>query len=251
MSRLKEKYYSEIRPKLQKDLGYASIEQVPKLTKIALNMGVGEAKQDKKMMDAALEQLSLIAGQRPSIRRAKTSVAGFKLREGMPVGVAVTLRRERMYELFDRITTIAIPRIRDFRGLNPRSFDGRGNFSFGIKEQLVFPEIDYDSIDQVRGLDVTIATSAATDDEARLLLDAFGFPFRKIEEQKSQPEEANQSKQQAEPEEEDVSTEASSEPENDEDLSKEPQDGEVEAKEPVSDKAEEDIEQKEEQGKEQ
>ncbi len=249
---MKEKYYSEIRPKLQKELGYRSIEQVPRLTKIALNMGVGDAKQNTSMLDAAVEQLSQIAGQHPSIRRAKTSVAGFKVRDGMPVGVAVTLRRERMYELFDRITTIAIPRVRDFRGLNPRSFDGRGNFSFGIKEQLVFPEIDYDSIDQVRGLDVTIATSAATDDEARLLLEAFGFPFRQIEEQQSPPEEGDQSRPQAEPEEEEeeVSAEASDEPENVEDSSKDAKDGGAEVEEPVSDKAEENIEQKEEQGKE-
>lgn len=187
MARLKEKYRSEIRPKLMQEKGYKSIEQVPKLSKIVLNMGVGEAKQNTAMLDAATEQLALIAGQQPSVRLAKKSVAAFKVREGMPVGVAVTVRRERMYELFDRLTTIVIPRIRDFRGLNPRSFDGRGNYSFGIKEQLVFPEIDYDSIDQVRGLDITIATTADTDEDGRALLDALGFPFRRIESQQSRP----------------------------------------------------------------
>lgn len=179
VARLKEKYQGEIRPQLKQELGYKNIEQVPKLEKIVLNMGVGDAKQDTSMLESSIDQLAKIAGQRPSVRRAKKSVAGFKVRDGMPVGVAVTVRRERMYELLDRIIAIAIPRIRDFRGLNPRSFDGRGNYSFGIEEQIVFPEVDYDSIDQIRGLDVTITTSAKTDSEAQALLVALGVPLRK------------------------------------------------------------------------
>ena len=151
--------------------------QAPKLQKVTLNMGVGEAKQDSKMLEAAQEQLATIAGQKPNIRRARKSVAAFKLREGMPVGLSVTLRDERAYEFLDRLTAIALPRLRDFRGLNPRSFDGRGNYSMGIREQVIFPEIDYDSIDQVRGLDITITTSAPTDAEAFALLDALGMPF--------------------------------------------------------------------------
>ena len=175
--RLKERYEKEIKDQLFQRFGYSSVMQVPKITKITLNMGVGEAKQDAKMLEAATEQLATIAGQQPSVRRARKSIANFKLREEMPVGVAVTLRSARMYEFLDRLTAVAIPRIRDFRGLNPRSFDGRGNYSMGIKEQMIFPEIDYDSIDQVRGLDVTITTSAETDEEAFALLDAFGMPF--------------------------------------------------------------------------
>ena len=151
--------------------------QAPKLEKITLNMGVGDAKQDSKVLEAATEQLATIAGQRPNVRRARKSIAAFKLREGMPVGVAVTLRGERSYEFLDRLMSVAIPRIRDFRGLNPRSFDGRGNYSMGVREQIIFPEIDYDSIDQVRGLDITITTSAATDAEAFALLEALGMPF--------------------------------------------------------------------------
>ena len=151
--------------------------QAPKLVKITLNMGVGEAKQDAKMLEAAKEQLAAIAGQQPNVRRARKSVAAFKLREGMPVGLTVTLRDERAYEFLDRLTSVAIPRIRDFRGLNPRSFDGRGNYSMGVREQIIFPEIDYDAIDQVRGLDVTITTTAQTDAEAFALLDALGMPF--------------------------------------------------------------------------
>jgi large subunit ribosomal protein L5 len=153
--------------------------QIPRLQKIVLNMGVGEARQNAKMLEAAQEQLALIAGQQPSVRRARKSIASFKVREGMPVGLSVTLRRARMWEFFDRLTSIAVPRIRDFRGLNPRSFDGRGNYSMGVKEQLIFPEIDYDSIDEVRGLDVTIATSAQTDLEAFELLLGLGMPFSK------------------------------------------------------------------------
>ena len=157
--------------------GYTTPMQAPRMEKITLNMGVGEAKQDSKMLDAAREQLATIAGQQPNIRRARKSVANFKLREGMPVGLTVTLRDERAYEFLDRLTAIAIPRIRDFRGLNPRSFDGRGNYSMGVREQIIFPEIDYDSIDQIRGLDVTITTTAKTDAEAFALLDALGMPF--------------------------------------------------------------------------
>src|ERR671914_1646833 len=151
--------------------------QVPQIEKVVLNMGVGEAKQDSKMLEAATEQLAQIAGQKPNVRRARKSIAQFKLREGMPVGVSVTLRGERAYEFLDRLLSVAIPRIRDFRGLNARSFDGRGNYTIGLREQIIFPEIDYDAIDQVRGLDVTIVTSAQTDREAFALLDAFGMPF--------------------------------------------------------------------------
>ena len=177
MARLKTRYLDEIRPKLMERFGYSSIMQAPKLTKITLNMGVGEAKQDTKMFDAAEGQLATIAGQKPVTRRARKSVAAFKLREGMPVGLVVTLRDERAYEFLDRLTSVAIPRIRDFRGLNPRSFDGRGNYSMGVKEQIIFPEIDYDAVDQVRGLDVTMTTTASTDAEAFALLEALGMPF--------------------------------------------------------------------------
>jgi len=153
------------------------VMQAPKVDKVVLNMGVGEAKQDSKMLDNALEQLATIAGQKPNIRRARKSIAQFKVREGMPVGVSVTLRGERAYEFLDRLMSVAVPRIRDFRGLNPRSFDGRGNYSIGVREQLIFPEINYDDIQQVRGLDVTITTTAETDDHARALLQAIGLPF--------------------------------------------------------------------------
>ena len=175
--RLKERYEAEIRPVLQQRFGYSSMMEVPRIQKITLNMGVGEAKQDSNMLDAAKEQLATIAGQAPSVRRARKSIAAFKLREGMPVGVSVTLRRARMYEFLDRLQSVAIPRIRDFRGLNPRSFDGRGNYSMGVREQIIFPEIDYDAIDQVRGLDITITTSAKTDEEAYALLRELGMPF--------------------------------------------------------------------------
>jgi large subunit ribosomal protein L5 len=177
--RFKERYDTEIRAKLVERFGYGTPMQAPRLTKIALNMGVGDAKQDTNMLEAASEQLGIIAGQKPNVRRARKSIANFKLREEMPVGVAVTLRDARMYEFLDRLLSIAIPRIRDFRGLNPRSFDGRGNYTMGIREQIIFPEIDYDAIDQVRGLDVTIATTAQTDEEAFVLLEAFGMPFRR------------------------------------------------------------------------
>lgn len=176
-ARLKTRYLDEIRPSLIDRFGYSSPMQAPKLEKITLNMGVGMAKQDSKALKAARDQLATIAGQQPSMRRARKSIAAFKLREGMPVGVAVTLRAERGYEFLDRLVSIAIPRIRDFRGLNPRSFDGRGNYSLGVKEQIIFPEIDYDAIDQIRGLDITITTSAKTDAEAFALLMAFGMPF--------------------------------------------------------------------------
>jgi large subunit ribosomal protein L5 len=176
-ARLKARYENEIRPSLLERFGYSSPMQAPVIEKITLNMGVGDGKQDSKVIDAATEQLATIAGQRPSVRRARKSIANFKLREGMPVGVSVTLRGERSYEFLDRLMSVAIPRIRDFRGLSPRSFDGRGNYSMGVREQIIFPEIDYDAVDQVRGLDITITTSARSDTEAFALLEAFGFPF--------------------------------------------------------------------------
>jgi large subunit ribosomal protein L5 len=176
-ARLKDRYNQEIRPALQGKFGYSSIMQAPKIVKVTLNMGVGEAKQDAKMLEAAKAQLATIAGQQPSVRRARKSVAAFKLREGMPVGLSVTLRDDRAFEFLDRLFSVAIPRIRDFRGLNPRSFDGRGNYSMGVREQVIFPEIDYDTIDQVRGLDITITTTAETDPEAFALLAALGMPF--------------------------------------------------------------------------
>ena len=176
--RLKTLYVNEIRPALIKQFKYSSSMEAPRLTKITLNMGVGEAKQDSKMMEAAQEQLATIAGQQPNIRRARKSIAAFKLREQMPVGVSVTLRDARMYEFLDRLTAIALPRVRDFRGLSPRSFDGRGNYSMGVREQIIFPEIDYDAIDQVRGLDITFTTTAKSDEEAFALLLAFGMPFQ-------------------------------------------------------------------------
>jgi len=175
--RLRERYLQEILPQLIEKFGYSTPMEAPRLLKITLNMGVGDAKQDSKVLEAATEQLALIAGQHPNVRLARKSIASFKLREGMPVGVAVTLRRARMWEFLDRLTSIAVPRIRDFRGLNPRSFDGRGNYSMGVREQLIFPEIDYDTVDTVRGLDITITTSAKTDEEAFELLLALGMPF--------------------------------------------------------------------------
>ena len=175
--RLKDLYEEEIRERLKDDLGLDSIMQAPRITKITLNMGVGEAKTDSKAMDAAIEELSTIAGQRAQVRKATKSIAQFKLREGMAVGARVTLRGPRMYEFLDRFVSIALPRIRDFRGLNPGSFDGRGNFSMGVREQLIFPEINYDDIQDVRGLDVTITTSAQSDEHALALLLALGLPF--------------------------------------------------------------------------
>ena len=177
--RFKTQYEQEIKPALIKRFGYSSAMQAPRLLKITLNMGVGDAKQDSNMLEAAQTQLGIIAGQKPNIRRARKSIANFKLREQMPVGVAVTLRDARMYEFLDRLLSVAIPRIRDFRGLNARSFDGRGNYTIGLREQIIFPEIDYDAIHQVRGLDVTLTTSAQTDEEAFALLEAFGMPFQR------------------------------------------------------------------------
>jgi large subunit ribosomal protein L5 len=176
--RLKARYEQEVRPRLFEQHGYKSVMQVPRVLKVTLNMGVGEAKQDAKVLDHAVAQLALIAGQQPVITRARRSIAGFKIREGMPIGTKVTLRHDRMYEFLDRLLTIAMPRIRDFRGVDPNAFDGRGNYSIGLREQIIFPEIDYDTIDKVRGLDVAITTSAPTDDEARDLLRELGMPFR-------------------------------------------------------------------------
>jgi large subunit ribosomal protein L5 len=175
--RLKHRYEDEIRPRLKEELGLSSMMQVPRVTKITLNMGVGEAKTDAKALDAAVDELTLIAGQRAQIRRAKKSIASFKLREGMPVGAKVTLRGARMYEFLDRLASIALPRIRDFRGLDPGAFDGRGNYSIGIREQIIFPEIDYDQVPAIRGLDVAITTSAETDEQGYALLVALGLPF--------------------------------------------------------------------------
>ena len=175
--RLKERYDEQLRAQLKDELGLSSVMRVPRLTKITLNMGVGDAKVEAKALDSAIEELTTIAGQRAQVRTARKSIAGFKLREGMPIGARVTLRGDRMWEFLDRLVSIAIPRIRDFRGLAPESFDGRGNYSIGIREQIIFPEINYDDIQQVRGLDVTITTSAETDDHARALLQALGLPF--------------------------------------------------------------------------
>ena len=175
--RLKTKYDAEIAAAMTAKFGYKNVMEVPKIEKITLNMGVGEASQDKKKVQTAASEMELIAGQKPVITEAKKSIAQFKLREGMPIGCKVTLRRERMYEFLDRLITIAMPRIRDFRGLNPKSFDGRGNYAMGLKEQIIFPEISYDQIDKVRGLDIIVTTTAKTDDEARELLRLFGFPF--------------------------------------------------------------------------
>lgn len=175
--RLKSVYDESIVKAMVEKFGYENVMRIPRIEKITLNMGVGEATQDKKKVTSAAEEMELIAGQKPVITKAKKSIAQFKLREGMPIGAKVTLRRERMYEFLDRLITIAMPRIRDFRGLNPKSFDGRGNYAFGIKEQIIFPEINYDRIDKVRGMDIIITTSAETDDEARELLRLFGFPF--------------------------------------------------------------------------
>ncbi|WP_226017774.1 50S ribosomal protein L5 [Novosphingobium sp. FKTRR1] len=182
--RLKAKYEADIAKAMQEKFGYKNALEIPRIEKITLNMGVGEASQDKKKVTTAAAEMELIAGQKPVITKAKKSIAQFKLREGMPIGCKVTLRRERMYEFLDRLITIAMPRIRDFRGLNPKSFDGRGNYAVGLKEQIIFPEISYDQIDKVRGLDIIVTTSAKTDDEARELLRLFGFPFPQDAEQK-------------------------------------------------------------------
>ena len=176
-ARLQTRYRDEILPALTERFGYSTPMRAPRVLKVTVNMGVGDAKQDSNMLEAATGQLATITGQRPSVRRARKSIAQFKVREGMPVGVAVTLRGARSYEFLDRLMSVAIPRIRDFRGLNPRSFDGRGNYSMGVREQIIFPEVDYDEVDQVRGLDITITTTAQSDDEAFALLEAFGMPF--------------------------------------------------------------------------
>jgi large subunit ribosomal protein L5 len=178
-ARLHKHYREVVLPKLRQDLGLKNDMQVPRLTKITVNMGVGEAVADKKVMDAATADLARITGQKPAVRKSKKSVATFKIREGLPVGCMVTLRGARMYEFLDRLINVAMPRIRDFRGVNPRSFDGRGNYSFGVKEQIIFPEIAYDQIDQLRGMDITITTNAHDDKSGRALLEAFNFPFRK------------------------------------------------------------------------
>ena len=177
IARLKTQYQDEIRPALIERFGYTTAMQAPRIEKIVLNMGVGDAKQDSKVLEAAGDQLAQITGQRPNVRRARKSIAAFKLREGMPIGARVTLRGDRMYEFLDRLVSIALPRIRDFRGLDPGSFDGRGNYSLGIREQIIFPEIDYDQIAAVRGLDIAITTTAADDDSARALLTGLGLPF--------------------------------------------------------------------------
>ncbi len=176
--RLKQRYDAEVRERLKAELGYGSIMQVPRIEKITVNMGVGEAKTNSKALDSAVEELTIIAGQRAQIRRARKSIAGFKIREGMPIGAKVTLRGARMYDFLDRLVSIALPRIRDFRGLSPQSFDGRGNFSLGVREQIIFPEINYDDVDAVRGLDVAITTTAKTDEEGLALLRELGLPFR-------------------------------------------------------------------------
>ncbi len=178
MSRLREHYEQVVKPNLMKEFGYTNPLQAPRLEKIVVNMGVGEAVQDQKRVDAAVQELSLITGQKPVVTRAKKSIATFKLRQGMPIGAKVTLRKARMYEFLDRLITVALPRVRDFRGVPANSFDGRGNYSLGLKEQIVFPEIDYDRVDQVRGMDVVIVTTAKTDDEARALLRGFDMPFQ-------------------------------------------------------------------------
>jgi large subunit ribosomal protein L5 len=175
--RLKQRYESEIRGLLKEELGLSTVMEVPRVTKITLNMGVGDAKTDAKALDAAIDELTVISGQRAQVRRAKKSIASFKLREGMAIGAKVTLRGDRMYEFLDRLTSIALPRIRDFRGLDPGAFDGRGNYSIGIREQIIFPEIDYDKVPSIRGLDVAITTTAKTDEHGRALLGAFGMPF--------------------------------------------------------------------------
>lgn len=178
--RLKRRYREEIVPALQERLGLANVMEVPRLEKVVVNIGIGEAIQDAKALEGAIRDLSIITGQRPKVNRARRSIAGFKVRQGMPVGVKVTLRGERMWEFMDRLLSVALPRIRDFRGLNPDSFDGSGNYTFGVTEQLVFPEIDYDDIDAVRGMDITIVTTASRDEHARALLDAFGLPFARV-----------------------------------------------------------------------
>jgi len=179
MARLKEYYRQEIMGRLMKEFGYKSVMQVPRIEKVILNMGLGEAIQNVKILDGAIEELTLIAGQKAVITKARRSIAAFKLREGMPIGVMVTLRRDRMYYFLDKLINLVLPRVRDFRGISPKSFDGRGNYTLGLKEQLIFPEIDYDKVDKVKGLNISIVTSATTDEEARFLLQEIGMPFRR------------------------------------------------------------------------
>lgn len=179
MSRYKEMYKNEVMPAMTKKFGYKNVMQIPKLDKIVINMGVGEAKENAKILDAAMKDMETISGQKAILTKAKHSVANFKIREGMPIGCKVTLRGEKMYEFLDRLVNLALPRVRDFRGVNPNSFDGRGNYALGIKEQLIFPEIDYDKVDKVRGMDITFVTTAKTDEEARELLALFNMPFQK------------------------------------------------------------------------
>jgi large subunit ribosomal protein L5 len=178
MARLKDLYVKELAPKLKEELGLANVMEVPRITKITLNMGVGEAVGDKKVLEAAVADMVKIAGQKVVVNNARKSIAGFKIRDGWPIGCKVTLRKDRMYEFLDRLITVAIPRIRDFRGISPKQFDGRGNFSMGVTEQIIFPEIDYDKVDRIRGLDICITTTARTDEEGRALLKAFNFPFK-------------------------------------------------------------------------
>ena len=184
--RLKQRYESDVRPQLQRELGFHNVMEVPRLEKIVLNCGVGLATEQKSLLDGAVTDLTVITGQKPLVTRAKKSIAGFKLRAGNPIGAKVTLRGARMWEFYDRLVSLAIPRIRDFRGMEPNSLDGRGNYTFGVTEQLIFPEIDYDSIDTVRGMDITIVTTANSDDEGRALLAALGFPFRRESERQSE-----------------------------------------------------------------
>ena len=179
MSRLKEKYLNEVSPALMSKFGYKSVMQLPKVDKIVINMGVGDAVQNSKALDTAVEELSIITGQKPVVTKAKKSIAGFRLREGMPIGAKVTLRGERMYEFLDKLISISLPRVRDFRGVSKKAFDGRGNYTLGVKEQLIFPEIDYDKVSKVRGMDIVIVTTANSDEEARELLTQFGMPFQK------------------------------------------------------------------------
>ncbi|WP_062107642.1 50S ribosomal protein L5 [Bacillus niameyensis] len=179
MNRLQEKFKNEVTPALMSKFNYKSVMEVPKIEKIVVNMGVGDAVQNAKVLDNAVEELSLITGQKPVVTKAKNSIAGFRLREGMPIGAKVTLRGERMYEFFDKLVSVSLPRVRDFRGISKKAFDGRGNYTLGIKEQLIFPEIDYDKVNKVRGMDIVIVTTANTDEEARELLTAFGMPFQK------------------------------------------------------------------------
>ena len=178
MATLKQKYEKEIVPKLKEQFGYTNIHQVPKLVKVTVNRGLGEASQNAKALESSLSEIAIITGQKPVVTRSKKAIAGFKIREGMPVGMAVTLRRDRMYAFMDRLVNLALPRIRDFRGVNPKSFDGRGNYTLGVREQLIFPEVSYDKIDQIRGMDISIVTTATTDEEGRALLKEMGMPFR-------------------------------------------------------------------------